>query len=296
MLQLIRCAGLADKHALFREFSPRDQTWVVSDLQSKWHLQELLLKKETALEDLAVRRATELWKHFAFQLLPRSRVLSNELAQTVFWNWIQPMDLAWAQSPRAVGVVLNQMQMWMSIFADPNHPDLMSQWFGDNPESYTRWGHWFELCALIWRRCQEQSLVMTSWLPAMILNHGVADVQWERALTFDLGPQISQVEGLLIRELSRRFEVRVIYPEAPWAELMQNTLKPYAELLPPAPPRPETWQPEKNPSLVFGRFSTQLAEIKDSVAQVRAWLDQGLPARSLAIVAPDIEHYWPVRP
>ncbi|MGZ3722718.1 MAG: PD-(D/E)XK nuclease family protein [Bdellovibrionales bacterium] len=294
MLQILSCSRPEDKRALFTDFDPQGHTWVVSDLQSKWHLQKVLLDKHKVLEEQAVKRATELWKHLAFQVIPDARILSNELAQTLFWNWIQPMNLPWARSPQAIPVLLNQMQMWMSIFADPQHEEIMAQWFDDNKESYVRWGHWFELCSLIWNRCQEQNLVMASWLPAVILSHDVSELQWPRAMTFDLGPQISQVEGVLLRELGKHFDVRVIYPEAPWVSLMKNALRPYADLLPTAYNGDPKWQPNVDESLEFGRFSTQLAEVKDCVGRVRAWMDSGIPAAKIAVVAPDIEHYWPV--
>ncbi len=54
----------------------------------------------------------------------------------------------------------------------------------------------------------------------------------------------------------------------------------------------KTSQPSKHHEIL--RFSGMLGEIKHSVAQVRQWLDEGKPASSLAIIAPDIEIYWPV--
>jgi ATP-dependent helicase/nuclease subunit B len=291
---LIRCSSSSDKRALFQDFDPQGHTWVVSDLQSKWHLQKTLLGRHGVLEESAVLRATEFWKKLAFQLIPDARILNNELAQTLFWNWIQPKNLPWARSPQAVSVVLKQMQMWMSIFADPNHEDIMAEWFAENPGAVVRWGHWFQLCSEIWRRCREQNLVMASWLPAVILAHDVNELHIDRRLTFDLGAQISQVEGLLLKELGQRFDVRVIYPEAPWVSLMQNALRPYAELLPKPYAGDPSWQPSVDKNLEFGRFSTQLAEVKDCVARVRGWLEQGIAANKIAVVAPDIEHYWPI--
>jgi len=284
----------SDKRALIADFDPKGHTWVVSDLQSKWHLQKLLLDQHGALEERAVLRATELWRQLAFQLLPDSRRLSHELAQTLFWNWIQLKNLPFARSPQAVPVLLTQMQMWMSIFADPNYHDIMAQWFTDNPQAYVRWGHWFELCKEIWERCQDQNLLMDSWLPAVILSHDVSELKLSRELTFDLGAQISQVEGLLIKELARHTPARVIYPEAPWIGLMQNALRPYADLADKPYSGDPEWQPRAAASVDFGRFSTQLAEVKDTVARVRGWLENGVPAEKIAVVAPDIEHYWPV--
>lgn len=293
MLEVIRCPDPQAKRAFFANADAKNETWVVSDLQSKWHLQKELLNRNGCLEQKAVLRATELWRHLSFQLAPQLDLLSPELAQTLFWNWIQEMELPWARSPHAVPVVINQMQMWMSIFSDPNFEEIMSQWFKDNQESYVRWGHWFELCATIWRRCQEQDLVMVSWLPAFLLSEDLSRLQWQRPLTFDLGPQITQVEGQLIKELSRSVDVKVMYPEAPWINLMKNTLRPYEIFLGGPEKGDPEWQPLVTGSFSFGRFSTQLAEVKDAVAQARLWLDAGVEPQKIALVAPDIEEYWP---
>jgi RecB family exonuclease len=296
MLKTVACSGAAEKDKLFSAFDPRTQSWVVSDLQSKWHLQKTLLARHGTLADGAVLRATELWKHFAFQLRPDLRLISPELAQTLFWDWIEPMRLPWARSPRAVTVVLQQMQMWMTLFSDPQSSEIMAQWFADNPASFVRWGHWFELCTELWHRCRERRLMMAAWLPAMLLNEDLSRLHWPRALTFDLGPQISQVEGLLLRELGARehANVRVLYPEVPWSRLMRGALRPYEAVVERSVVGGESWQPTRNEDLHFGRFSTQLAEVKDAVARVRGWLQQGVPAAHIALVAPDIEEYWPV--
>jgi RecB family exonuclease len=293
VLEVVPCARPEAKRDLFAQFEPSSAAWVVSDLQSKWHLQKELLARFGVLEQSCVLRATELWKHFAFQLRPDLRLLSPELAQTLIWNWIEPLRLPWAKSPQAVPVILKQMQMWMSLLSDPRHQEVMPEWFAANPEAYVRWGHWFELCAQIWQRCSDENLVMVNWLPAILLNEDLSRLQWSRALTFDLGAQISQVEGQLVRELARLFDVKLIFPEAPWVALMQNTLRPYDDLLGEPYRGDVAWQPKVDASLEFGRFSTALAEVKDALANVRRWLDAGVAPAAIAVVAPDIEEYWP---
>lgn len=294
MLEILRTSNPDDKRRHIVDFDPRQSTWVVSDLQSKWHLQSTLLDRHGVLEQSSILRATELWKHLAFQVDPSLRLLSPELAQTLFWNWIEPLGLSWARSPQVVPAVLRQMQMWISVFAAPDHKELMAAWFKDNPESYVRWGTWFELCSELWNRCEEQRWMMMNWLPGFLLAQDLSDLHWDKNLIFDLGPQISLVEGQLIKELGRRFDVQVIYPEAPWIGLMPSPLKPYEDLLPTPYRGNPDWAPSPKTHLRFGRFATQLAEVKDTVARVRGWLESGVKPASIAVVAPDIEEYWPV--
>lgn len=295
MLEILRCDRPEDKRELFGKLQPERESWIVSDLQSKWHLQKELLNRDGVLDQSAVLRATELWKKLSFRMFPEVHLLSSELAQTLFWNWIEPKGLPWARSPQVIPVVMSQMQMWMGVFADPNHEDIMSQWFQDNQESYVRWGHWFELCAELWRRCQDENLLMVSWLPSLMLQNDLSELRWERDLIFDLGPQMSLVEGLLIQALGRQpgLSVKVIHPQAPWIDLMRNTLRPYEILTGATEKGVPEWQPNVSENISFGRFSTQLAETKDAVAHVRAWLDEGVSPQDIAIVTPDIEEFWP---
>jgi hypothetical protein len=182
MLEVLRIDGPEDKRRLFAKADPIHGTWIVSDLQSKWHLQKEFIQARGVLEQTAVLRAQELWQRLCFQVAPQLQPLTMELAQTLFWDWIQEKNLPWARSPQAVSVVLAQMQMWMTIFSDPNHEDIMSQWFSDNQEAYVKWGHWFELSSEIWRRCQESNYVMTAWLPAVLLSQDLSQLHWRRTI------------------------------------------------------------------------------------------------------------------
>lgn len=293
MLEIVVCPTPDEKRKWVSNLKPASESWVVSDLQSKWHIQKELLEKHNVLEKTSVVRALELWERLSFQLLPEMHLLSNELAQTLFWNWIEPRGLPWAKSPQAVPVVLNQMKMWMSIFSDPNYPELMSEWFTENKESYTRWGHWFQLCTEIWEECQKRGLLMKEWLPALLLSQDLSRLKWNKDLIFDLGPQITQVEGQLINELAKHLNVKVLIPDAPWIGMMPNTLRPYESLENVSITPEGEWQPIPGEGTTFGRFSTQLAETKDAVARVRQWLDEGVEPQKIAVVAPDIEEYWP---
>ncbi len=293
MLEIQRCVSLQAKREAFAHFKPNSQTWVVSDLQSKSQLQNELLDRFGVLTNDCVMRATELWKSLSFRIQPNLQLMSPELAQTLFWNWIESMELPWARSPQTVPVLLKQMKMWMNLISSDRSEEIMAQWFQDHPESYVRWGHWFELCGILWKRCQEKNLMMLDWLPAMLVGQDLHGLQWPKQLIFDLGPQISLVEGQLIRDLSQYQSVKILFPEAPWLGLMKNTLKPYDILLEENYQGDPNWEPTVDRAYSFGRFATQLAEVKDAVGRVRSWVEEGVNPNAIAIVAPDIEDYWP---
>lgn len=293
MLKVRNCSRPEQKQEIFAEADPVRDSWVVSDLQSKWHVQRRWLDRTGALEQTAVVRATELWRGFAFQLNPDLQLITQELAQTLIWNWLEPRELPWARTPQSVAVVQKQMQMWVSVFAHPDYKEIMAEWFSANPKAVERWGHWYVLCSELWDWFCERNWILKEWLPGWLLNQDLENVQWPRRMFFDLGAQITQVEGQLIHQLSRHLDIVVIYPEAEWLALMPDTLRPYEPLLGAPYKGRADWQPEANEALSFGRFTTQLAEVKDAVARVRAWLDAGVHPQNIAVVAPDIEGYWP---
>jgi ATP-dependent helicase/nuclease subunit B len=292
MLEVITCATLQHKRHFLDELKPDTCTWVVSDLQSKWNLQRKWLDENGVLEGASVLRATELWRLLGFRLLPDYQVLTAELAQTVFWSWLEPLALPWAKTAQSVPVLLKHMQLWMAIFADPKYVDIMPQWFLEHQASYVRWGHIFEVCARFWQRCQSEQMVVAEWLPGLLLAQDLSSANLgQKKLVFDLGPRVSLAEMQLIKELAQVYDVVLICPSPEWAGLVHNALKAYTDLTQLA--AAESWQPQPQSHLAFGRFSTQLAEVKDAVARVRQWLDAGIPIDQIALVAPDIEFYWP---
>jgi RecB family exonuclease len=45
--------------------------------------------------------------------------------------------------------------------------------------------------------------------------------------------------------------------------------------------------------VILHRYSTALGEVQAAIVQIRRWLDQGIAPSSIAVVAPQIEDYWP---
>ena len=54
MLKIQFCARPEDKREIFAATDLRAGSWVVSDLQSKWHLQKQLLEKNSVLEERSI--------------------------------------------------------------------------------------------------------------------------------------------------------------------------------------------------------------------------------------------------
>jgi RecB family exonuclease len=143
----------------------------------------------------------------------------------------------------------------------------------------------------------EQNKIAAKWSAAFLQNEFEWKSFWDRPLIFDLGSQISQVEADLIRAIARDIDVWVLAPTPEWKNEFAYLLKPYDFLEAQADQKrkvPETaLSPSKDPSNAL-RFSGVLGETKKAVESVREWLEQGVAAENIALIAPDMEKYWPL--
>jgi hypothetical protein len=62
MLEIWACESPERKQELFERANTQTDSWIVSDLQSKWHLQRKWLDRDGVLDQTAVLRAGELWR------------------------------------------------------------------------------------------------------------------------------------------------------------------------------------------------------------------------------------------
>ncbi|MGE4130869.1 MAG: PD-(D/E)XK nuclease family protein [Bdellovibrionales bacterium] len=291
MLKIQSYATPSERNALFLEGDPALQTWVVSDLQSKWQVQRDWLRAKGALESVSVLRATELWRSLIKQGYEDVQILSPELAQTLIWRWLEKKNLSWIKSPQSVNIVLGQVQTWMTCLTHPDPAPILAEWLRANPEAYQRWGGWLELVSELWSDFREKRWLMAGWIPGYLLNEDLSLLQWPKQIVFDLGAQLTLAEGQLIQSLGGVLDVTVLCPTPNWSSMVEATLAPYEDLV--SKKRTTGWQPQKRDGWTFARFATQLAEAKEAVAKARSWLEQGISPEKIAIVAPDIEEYWP---
>jgi len=187
------------------------------------------------------------------------------------------------------------MEQLAPILAHPDNSVLLEEWFAANPESVSKWRHWFEVGKLMWREFAQNKWALTEWIPSLLVQSESSRPVWPRKLYFDLGVRVSPVEILLIKELSQVQDVEVLMPDPAWASAFSSTMHPYRLL----DERPDTERPKASLSQLstfsshprYRRFSTHLAEIKEATSRIRGWLDEGVAPSKIAVVTPDMEVY-----
>lgn len=299
MLQMISMASPQLKKSILDEFLMKssESTWIVSDLRNKFEVQQFVLEKQDTFEDLSVLRASELWRFLLKRVAPDMELVSRDFVRVWIRERLKKEEVPFAA--QADQTILEMMDLMNSVFLHPEGGNQIRDWFQENPESLQRWGGWFLLAEKFFQELIDQNKMSSHWAVGYLL-YGV-DKKWEsfwkRPLIVDLGAQLGKNEAEILLQISRVCDVSVLTPSDEYLQKNSYLLQPYEMLSGFAKGKSRQLTHEgssKTPSVLQAlRFSGPLAECKYVCQKVREWLDQGIPAYRIAVVAPDIEAYWP---
>lgn len=270
-LKSFELKNFGEKKVLLQNFKPRSETWIVSDLQSKWEIQGKILESETVLEEDSVLRASEFWVKLLFRTQPEWTLISKELFEQWIWSWARRNPLPWLKANESASLIHQHLEVFAPLFIEEDSPALLMEWFQNNPDSVIKWRHLLEICELLWKEINELKVLSPALVPVVLLNElkkgEPSKSLWDRKIYLDLGIRARLVEKNLADLLAEFTEVNWLVSEVKTEQIhLSGDLK---------------------------RLPTQLGEAKEAVAQVRKFLDQGVEPQSIAIFAPDIESFWP---
>lgn len=270
-MQHIQIDSFQQKKDWLKRFQPESETWVVSDLQSKWEIQGKLLNQERVLEETTVLRANEFWTKLLFRVNTQWTMVSREMFDQWIWHWLKANPVPWLKVNESANLIHQHLEFFAPILVRPESVSLLEEWFEQHPESVIRWRHLFEICERLWSEMSHAKILSPALVPAVLLNE-LEDRKflknlWDKKVHLDLGLRPRAIERHLATVLSEQMEMV-------WFE---NQIQPEGVQL----------------NGVHKRLPTQLGEVKQAVAQVRKWLEEGMKAEDIVILAPDIEVFWP---
>lgn len=296
MLNLISVSHPGEQRAILSSFDPSQTSWVVSDLKSKFDLNDFLLRERNFLHGESVLRASELWRVLLGRVRPDLQIISREFAITLIAHKLSSLELDWARPPGAPQTAYDYMTQLMPILAHPDGEEMVREWLQGHAESAVRWQRWFDLSLRLWREFLAEGFVAPPWISGVLVNEASLSAAWSRPLIVDLGAELSQVEADLLVQMSDWIDISVLVPEPEWRDEYRKTLFAYEILARKLGSTKSKALPESSQSLktniIYRKYTTMIAEVKDATAMVRRWLEESVPARQIAIVAPDIEAYW----
>ncbi len=289
---------LADSNSIFKLIEQADSqpcTWVVSDLKSKNEIQKRLLEKQGYFLESSILRASDLWKIALRRLAPQMQVVAPDFMQIVVDNFVEKFGIE-LQIKDSESTTLNAyVQELAPILLHPESDSLLNEWFSKQKKT-SKWQRWH----LLSRACIkfiifDHEIIDQRWIAAYLQNLDFDLFVWDKNLLVDLGTEMSSVEMGLFKSLSKKINVKIIWPEPVWGTRFPLLLKTYQDHVGYGTVENVESLRDQSSSVndQFIRVSTQLAEVKFATAQIRSWHLQGVPLTKISIISAQLEKYWP---
>lgn len=300
MLKIVQLENRHDIQKVLDGFDPGKETWIVSDLKSKFEVQNYLLKKNGYYTDSQVLRISDFWSALFARVYPKIKIISSDFASLVLKNFLQKNSEAIAVNSNSYRAVMKYIDLLAPILLHPNGDEQINAWFLENEQAVINWKDWYLVSKVCVKYFLSLDLVLPSWIPSLLQRDNHFEKIWSRNIILDLGSEITRVEAENFRALSRFIDVKIIQPHPKWSSDYSYLLKAYDDLSSHTKDIQKfDWNAsqeiDSNKKMIHVlRFSGMLAEVKQATAQVRNWVESGIPLNSIGIIAPDIELYWPV--
>jgi len=300
MLELKQYPSVKDKNKYLEQLDFSKLTLIVSDLSSKLYWQDYLIQKNGFVAGPQVMRAEDYWKLLLQRTIPEVEFVSRSwmtayLKQILTHELLDSVGLPHAKT----STVIKVMNEFLPIISHPDSREIMQHWFDDVQSGSCSWRKWFELSEIIWATVSNKKQILVEWAASFLIQAQNFEVYWNRNLVVDLGPELRSIEAELLQVLSLKNQVQVLSPNPSWITEFHWISYPYKQFLSRSYKiedlKVETsFEAKPVGSKFFKRFASTLGEVKFVVGQIQEWLAAGRNQSEIAIIAPDIEDYWPV--
>lgn len=300
MLKVVRVSHPQEKQKWLEAFDPDTQTWLVSDLRSKFEIQQKILKTRAGYEDWTIYRASELWRLLLKRVRPEMQIVPRDFALSLLRDRLQQARIELSSNllqPQSSPTLLGLMDLFAPLFYHADGESILKEFFLQEPLAAERFELWSSLAKKFFDEFLEQKWILPSWIPALLNQSSNLCEFWQRPLFVDLGANLRQSEVELFKQIAKEIPVTIFIPKIKNEYRYRFLLEPGLALMQETPEKdiltdsaPATFS-ETRQAL---RFSSPLAEVKHVVATARSWVESGVSSREIAVIAPDIEQYWPL--
>lgn len=296
MLEFLKVKNPDQVKALLKSYDPLKDTWIVSDLKSKQEIQNEAIKKHNYYTDDAILRMSDFWRLWIRRIEPTLQVVSSDFIKSLVQHFVDLHGQKLEIINSEVSSLNKAVQEFAPILLHPGSGELLEEWLETQPTE-KKWRRWYQIAKVCLNFIvNEKRVIDAKWSAAYLQTLDLSLLSWDRKIFVDLGSELSTVEMGLFKHLSQCQDVTIITPDPEWKDKFPYLLNTYKEnfgygsvIEAPSSPNKTFLQKEQ-----FVRLSTQLAEVKFSVAKIREWAEAGVPLEQIAIISADIEKYWPV--
>lgn len=260
-----------------------------------------------------VLRAEDFWKLLLQKNHPEVQIVSRAWVSAYLKQILTPDLLISVGLPNAkVNTVLKALTEFLPILAHPESQEIMQHWFDEVHAGQCSWKKWFDLAAIVWELMVGENLksesvafkqryILSEWATSFLIQSPNFKMSGPYHLVIDLGPELRAIEVELLQSLAAENTIQVLSPRPQWIEEFRWIAYPYEQFTSRSYKLESLSKLEllskvtkSESSYFFKRFASVVGEIKFAISQIREWLNSGYGLSEIAVMAPDIEEYWPM--
>lgn len=299
MLTFVKVQNPKQLEKYISQFDPQCSSWIVADLKSKQDIQKISLDRLGYYLDDSILRMSDFWQIALRRLGPEFKIVSESYLEAeleLFLNSDEGKNLieVFQIEEHQYSTLFKYLTELAPIILSPNSHQILSEWQEQNDPS---WYSWY----LLSRTClnfliQEKKIILNEWISSWLQLQEEHFFNWNKALFFDLGSEMTSVEMGLIQRMSQKNDITVFVPDPTWSKKYQFLLNTY-ELNAGFATKTILSDPIDNKLMLNYeciRFSTEALEIKFITHQIQSWIKQGIKPKQILAASPRLENYWEV--
>ena len=274
MLEFLKVKHPDQIKSLLKAFDPDAQTWIVSDLKSKEEIQAECIARFGYYADDSVLRISDFWRIWIRRLKPTLQVVASDFIKSLVQLFLLKHGESLGLTENDQSTLERYVQELAPIILHPESDSVLKEWL-ETLEEKRKWQKWYKVARVcILFIVNEKKVIDVKWSAAYLQSLDLDQIQWPAEIIVDLGTELTSVEMGLLKILSQKQKVMIHVPHPVWHGKFPFLLKTYSENFGygevkeiSAPIKTDGCKKE------FVRLSTQLAEVKFVVSQIRTWLD-----------------------
>ena len=291
MLKTIEISTFEDRIPYLKD-SAKKGIYIVSDIKSKIQFQNFFLEENPKFQIDFIQRASDFYYEIFKSNYPNYHIISSSYLELLFKTHIQKTNNIWLKSIPSYQTILHSLHTFLPFFIHPEGANSFEVWMKQDSKK-SGWIHWYEPTKIFWKELKTNKLIEKSLIKYLLTDQPLK--KGNQPLTIDLSFSIDSVEAGLISTLSSTQDVILLLPKALNNPLYSKSHDNYSLI-------GATYNTQKKQSISSQKklhhtetkkFQTMLEEVRFITEQLNLALKNGFKPLDLAVIAPDMELYWP---
>ena len=289
MLKKVEVSTFEDRVPYLKTASTKG-LYIVSDIKSKIQFQNFFLEKHPRSRTDFIRRAGDLYCGLFKSNHPNYRFISSAQMELLFKNYIKKTNYTWLKNIPSHQTILHSLHTFLPFFNHPEGPASFEMWIQQFSKK-AGWVHWYKPAKEFWAELKKNKLIEKSLTKYLLVDQILKN--GNNPFIIDLSFTIDSVEAAVVTALSSTQDVVLLMPPPLNNPLYSNSHYVYSLIQSPREKKSLLAEKKNVHQKQVRKFQTMLEEVRFITEQLSLSIKNGRQPSELAVIAPDIELYWP---